>query len=93
MIAKGCLWENDSAESCNGKLRDDLLNRELFLGLAEVRYVMDRWRIDFDHHRMHSGLNHRTRTWFEADCVLLGFADQTDGSLSGHSSEQSRLFF
>ena len=36
-IAKGSPWENGYVESFNGKLRDELLNRELFLSLKEAR--------------------------------------------------------
>ena len=41
-IAKGSPWENGYVESFNGKLRDELLNRELFLSLEEARWVIDR---------------------------------------------------
>ena len=41
-IAKGSPWENGDAELAGGKLRDELLNQELFLSLAEVRWVIDR---------------------------------------------------
>ena len=44
-------------ESFNGKLRDGLLNGELSLSLAEARYVIDEWRLDYNHRRPHSSLN------------------------------------
>ena len=69
-ISKGCPWENGYVESFNGKLRDELLNGELFLSLAEARWVIDRWRLDYNHHRMHSALNYQTPAAFAADCVL-----------------------
>jgi len=69
-IAKGSPWENGYVESFNGKLRDELLNRELFLSLAEARWVIDRWRIDYNHHRIHSSLNYQTPAAFAAGCVL-----------------------
>ena len=59
-IAKGSPWENGYVESFNGNLRDELLNQELFLSLAEVRWVIDRWRLDYNHHRIHSALNSQT---------------------------------
>ena len=34
-------------ESFNGKLRDELLNRELFLSGPEARYVLDEWTLDW----------------------------------------------
>ena len=76
-IAKGSPWENGYVESFNGKLRDELLNRELFLSLEEARWVIDRWRIDYNHHRPHSALDYRTPAAFAADCALPGFATLT----------------
>ena len=40
-IQKASPWENGYVESFNGKLRDELLNRELFLSVPEARYVLD----------------------------------------------------
>ena len=51
-------------ESFNGKLRDELLNRELFLSLAEARYVLDQWRLDYNHRRPHSALGWQTPAAF-----------------------------
>ncbi len=69
-IAKGSPWENGYVESFNGKLRDELLNRELFLSLEEARFVIDRWRLDYTHHRPHSALDYPTPAAFAAGCVL-----------------------
>ena len=69
-IAKGSPWENGYVESFNGKLRDELLNQELFLSLAEARFVIDRWRLDYNHYRPHSALAYRTPAAFAAGCVL-----------------------
>jgi len=65
-IAKGSPWENGYVESFNGKLRDELLNRELFLSLDEARWVIDRWRLDYNHHRPHSALEFQTPAAFAA---------------------------
>ncbi len=73
-IAKGSPWENGYVESFNGKLRDELLNRELFLSLAEARWVIDRWRLDYNHHRLHSALEYQTPAAFAASCVQQDFA-------------------
>jgi putative transposase len=67
-IAKGSPWENGYVESFNGKLRDELLNRELFLSLEEARWVIDRWRMDYNHHRIHSSLNYQTPAAYAARC-------------------------
>ena len=50
-------WQNGYVASFNGKLRDELLNGELFLSLAEARYVLDEWRLDYNHRRPHSSVN------------------------------------
>ena len=57
-------------ESFNGKFRDELLNGELFLGLADARWVIDRWRLDYNHRRPHSALDYQTPAAFAASCVL-----------------------
>jgi putative transposase len=67
-IAKGSPWENGYVESFNGKLRDELLNRELFLSLEEARWVIDRWRLDYNHRRIHSSLDYQTPAAYAARC-------------------------
>ena len=69
-IAKGSPGENGYVESAGGKLRDELLNRELCLSLREACWVIDRWRLDYNHYRIHSALNYQTPAAFAADCVL-----------------------
>lgn len=73
-IEKGSPWENGYVESFNGKLRDELLDRELFLSLEEARWVIDRWRLDYNHHRPHSALDYQTPAAYAAGCVLAGCA-------------------
>jgi transposase InsO family protein len=67
-IEPGSPWQNAYVESFNGKLRDELLNLELFLSLDEAKYVADRWRLDYNHHRPHSSLNWMTPAAFAASC-------------------------
>jgi transposase InsO family protein len=69
-IAKSSPWENGYVESFNGKFRDELLNGELFLGLADVCWVIDRWRLDDNHRRPHSALGYQTPAAFAVTCVL-----------------------
>ncbi len=73
-IEPGAPWENGYIESFNGKLRDECLDGELFLSLAEARYVVDRWRMDYNHYRPHSMLNWMTPAAFAAACVPPGSA-------------------
>lgn len=55
-IQKASPWENGYVESFNRKLRDELLNRDLFLGVPEARYVLDEWRAEYNHRRPNSSL-------------------------------------
>jgi transposase InsO family protein len=68
-IAPGSPWENGYAESFIGKLRDELLNRELFLHIDELKYVVDRWRMDYNHYRPHSSLSYMSPAAFAASCI------------------------
>ena len=68
-IAPGSPWENGYIESFNSRLRDELLNRELFLNIDELRYVADRWRMDYNHYRPHSSLDYMAPAAFAASCV------------------------
>ena len=58
-IEPGSPWENGYNESFNGKLRDELLNRELFYSLAEAQHLVEAWRQHFNHVRPHSSLGYR----------------------------------
>ena len=71
-IAPGSPWENGYIESFNSRLRDELLNRELFLSVSELRYVADRWRMDYNHYRPHSSLDYMAPAAFAAMCLEQG---------------------
>ena len=58
-IERGSPWENGYIESFNGKLRDELLNREIFTTLAEAQVLIERWRRDYNQVRPHSSLRYR----------------------------------
>ena len=58
-IEPGSPWENGYCESFNGKLRDELLNGEIFYSLKEARIVIERWRQHYNHQRPHSSLGYR----------------------------------
>ena len=52
-------WENGYCESFNGKLRDELLNREILYTLKEARVLLELWRREYNHVRPHSSLGYR----------------------------------
>ena len=58
-IEPGSPWENGYIESFNGKLRDELLDRELFYTLLEVRVLTERYRQIYNRIRPHSSLGYR----------------------------------
>ena len=58
-IERGDPWENKYIESFNGKLRDELLNREIFTTLEEAKVLIEQWQRDYNHVRPHSALGYR----------------------------------
>ena len=58
-IRPGKSVENGYIESFNGRLRDELLNTELFCTLAEAKEKLEAWRLDYNTHRPHSSLGYR----------------------------------
>ena len=58
-IEPGSPWENGYCESFNGKLRDELLNGEVFYSLAEAKVIIEGWRRHYNTSRPHSALGYR----------------------------------
>ena len=58
-IEPGSPWENGYIESFNGKLRDELLNYEIFTTLAEAKVLIEEWRREYNGVRPHSSLGYR----------------------------------
>ena len=58
-IEPGSPWENGYNESFNGKLRDELLNAEIFYTLKEAKVLIERWRTYYNTVRPHSSLGYR----------------------------------
>jgi putative transposase len=65
-IAPGSPWENAYVESFHARLRDELLNAELFADLREAKVLGARWRSDYNHRRPHSSLKYMTPAAFAA---------------------------
>ena len=57
-IEPGSPWENGYIESFNGKLRDELLNVEIFTTLFEAQVLIENWRKDYNQIRPHSALGY-----------------------------------
>ena len=58
-IEPGSPWENGYNESFNGRLRDELLNGELFYSLKEAQIIIENWRNHYNRIRPHSSLGYR----------------------------------
>ncbi len=58
-IEPGSPWENGYCESFNGKLRDELLNGEIFYSLKEAQVLIEKWRVHYNTKRPHSSLGYR----------------------------------
>lgn len=57
-IAPGSPWENGYAESFHGRLRDELLNAEVFEGVREAKALAAAWKNEYNHRRPHSSLGY-----------------------------------
>jgi transposase InsO family protein len=58
-IEPGSPWENGYVESFNGRMRDELLDREIFYTLKEARHLIEMWRWEYNHVRPHSSLGYK----------------------------------
>jgi transposase InsO family protein len=58
-IEPGSPWENGYIESFNGKLRNELLNGEIFYTLQEARIIIEKWRYHYNYKRPHSSLGYK----------------------------------
>ncbi|MGF0540044.1 IS3 family transposase [Agrobacterium sp. ES01] len=58
-IMPGSPWENGYCESFNSKLRDELLNGEIFYTLKEAKIVIENWRRHYNTVRPHSSLGYK----------------------------------
>jgi putative transposase len=58
-IEPGSPWENGYNESFNGRLRDELLNGEIFYTLKEAQILIESWRKHYNTVRPHSSLNYQ----------------------------------
>jgi putative transposase len=58
-IEPGSPWENGYIESFNGKMRDELLNREICTTLEEAKVLIEQWRREYNQVRPHSAKKYR----------------------------------
>ena len=75
-IEPGSPWQNGHIESFNGSLRDECLDRELMLSVAEARVLAEDYRRHYNEERPHGGIGYRTPA--QARLEALGSSRPTD---------------
>lgn len=63
-IEPGSPWQNAYSESFNARLRDELLDRELFTSLTEAKVIVEEYRCSYNTERPHSSLGYQTPAAF-----------------------------
>jgi len=79
-------WENGYVESVDGRLRDKLLDRELFLSRPESRGVLDGWRLDYNQWPPHGDLKSIIRAAY-----IAGLDDTASGEFTAAARRRSGL--
>jgi len=73
-IEPGSPWENGYNESFNGKLRDELLNGEIFYTLKEAQILIEQWRQEYNAVRPHSSLDYKPPV---PETIALNYRERT----------------
>jgi len=73
-IEPGSPWENGYNESFNGKLRDELLNGEIFYTLKEAQVLIEQWRQEYNTFRPHSSLGYKPPV---PETIALNYTERT----------------
>ena len=76
-IEPGAPWENAYSETFISRLRDELLNREVFANLKEAQVLAEDYRDHYNHHRPHGSLGYLTPAEFTA---IEALSHQTSGA-------------
>ena len=90
-IEPGAPWENGFAESFFSRLRDELLNCEEFINLAEARWFARRRIEEHNHERPHSSLGYQTPAQFADGCANSCFATLNPRSHSRQPQEPTLI--
>lgn len=71
-IEPGAPWENAYSETFISRMRDELLNREMFANLKEAKVLLEDYRDHYNHYRPHGALGYLTPKEFAAIEALTG---------------------
>ena len=86
-ITPGKPVENAYVESFNGKMRDECLNENWFVDLADAREKIEAWRRDYNQVRPHSALGYQTPAEFAARGVEIGRGPVTASGVESQAPE------
>ncbi len=92
-IEPGSPWENGYAESFHSRLRDELLNAEVFTDVVDARSHASSWRNEYNHHRPHSSLGYVPPAKFAAGLAgpPVGAAPLPPARPAPRTAEQHQL--
>lgn len=79
-------WENGCIEAFNGKLRDELLNGEIFDTSLEARVITERWRKSYNTLRPHSSLGYHPPAPQARSSLSLPMAERINQLFTGTSA-------
>jgi transposase InsO family protein len=71
-IEPGAPWENAYSETFISRMRDELLEREMFVNLKEAQILLEDYRKHYNHKRPHGALGYLTPAEFAAIDALTG---------------------
>lgn len=87
-IEPGSPWENGYCESFNSKLRDELLNTEIFYSLAEAKIIIEAWRRHYNTERPHSSLGYKPPA---PEAIVWPAPDRQSAPSSGKAMAQKPI--
>ena len=76
-IERGKPTQNAYIESFNGKFRDECLNQNWFVDLADARQIIEAWRVDYNTLRPHSSLGYQTPEEFAREAAAKKAVEKT----------------
>src|SRR5262249_29501453 len=90
-IERGSPWENGYIESFNARLRDELLDGEIFYSLREARIVIESWRRHYNTIRPHASLGYKPSTGGVRARLRRVAGCATPSGSAGHAGETANF--
>ena len=86
-IEPGKPQQNAFIEAFNARFRDECLNENWFLDLADARRIIEAWRIDYNSNRPHSALGYRTPEEFASSLQGHAPGEMTPSAQKGQNHQ------